>query len=97
MITIRGLIDKLPIELQNHIYEYNAEHRPNMNKVFDELYVHFGFDKYYIDHCYQCNHILNDKYKIMFINSIRYKYCMDEKCIANREKQRNLWLSRLQN
>jgi hypothetical protein len=45
MLSIREHIDKLPIELQNHIYEYNVEHRPNMNKVFDELYVHFGFDK----------------------------------------------------
>jgi hypothetical protein len=97
MKTIREHIDKLPNELQNHIYEYNVQHRPNMNKVFDELYVHFGFDKYYLDHCYHCNRTLNDKYKLTFINSIRYKYCMGQKCILNRGKQRNIWLSRLQN
>jgi hypothetical protein len=97
MKTIRELFDTLPYELQNLIYEYNVEHRPNMNKVFDELYVHFGFDKYYLDHCYHCNHILNDKYTLLFINSIRYKYCMGQHCIVNRGKQRNIWLSRLQN
>lgn len=97
MLSIRELLHKLPPELQNHIYEYNVEHRAYMNKVFDELYIHFGFDKYYINHCYQCNNALDNKYKIIFTNGIRHKYCMAEKCITNRRKQRNLWLLRLQN
>ena len=97
MLSIRERIDKLPIELQNYIYEYNVQHRVGMNKVLDELCVLFGYDKYYIEHCYQCNELLNNKYNLIFTNGIRYKYCMDEKCILNRGKQRNLWLSRLQN
>jgi hypothetical protein len=97
MLSIRELLDKLPCELQNLVYEYNVEHRGHMNKVLDELYLHFGFDKFYIDHCYQCNRALDNTYKIIFTNGIRYKYCMVQKCIANRGKQRNIWLSRLQN
>ena len=102
MKTIRELFDTLPCELQNHIYEYIVDHRVAMNKVFDEIrlyfiYLYFRIDKYYLNHCYHCNHILNDKYNLIFTNGIRYKYCMSENCRLNIEKPGNVWVSRLQN
>ena len=90
MKTFRELFYTLPCELQNHIYEYNVDHRVVMNKVLDEIrlyyvYLYFRIDKYYLNHCYYCNHIINDKYDLTFINGIRYKYCMGKTCKLNIE------------
>jgi len=39
---------KLPIELIQHIYEFNADHRPQWYKVMNSLVYHFK-DKMYLN------------------------------------------------
>jgi hydrogenase maturation factor HypF (carbamoyltransferase family) len=97
MKTLQELLNKLPKELQEHIEEYNVNHRPSMKKVLQEL-IHTD------NTCNFCREEItneDEKYYGLYIytwNSYKYIYCGPE-CgeVGDRGilKARRNWLKRL--
>jgi hypothetical protein len=67
----------LPQELQNLIGEFNVDHRPKMNLVFNELLLNHENIIYNDNHCRYCHAIPDEKFTktILWKKYKKYKFC----------------------
>lgn len=67
----------LPQELQNLISEFNVEHRPKMNLVFNELLLKYEHIIFNDNHCNYCRAPPHEKFTrfVLLKKYKKYKFC----------------------
>jgi hypothetical protein len=72
---------QLPKEIQNYIFQYNAEHRELLNEVLSELFDYVNYAICDNDMCEKDIYTMHDEYHVKEIAGIERTFC-SEHCLS---------------